>query len=839
MRFKLNALLLFFSAAINSFHTLDVSAQQVPNIQNLSTLNIDELTDDQVKKFMAQVQSSGYTEDQLLILARARGMSELQIQKLRARIEALQNTASGNQSSDGINRLREMPRLKSQDTEPHAYDPFSIIFPEDTLVQQDELEIFGLSFFKKGQALFEPSINVPTPQNYVLGPGDGIVIDIWGASEYSYDNVVSPEGVIKIQGIGPIYVSGLTIKDASEKIRGRLKSIFSSLGRNVFADISLGKLRTISVNVVGEVVTPGTYTTSSFATAFNVLYMAGGPNKNGSLRYIDIFREGKKLKTLDAYNYLIKGSGGDIMLHDQDVVLIRPYSSRIELTGEIKRPAIYEMLETETLSDLLEYAGGFTGNAYSDRISLRRNQGNFKAISTVEKSDFDHFILTNGDVIEVKQASNLYANRVSIQGAVFQEGEYGLKNNPTVKTLLKNAGGLRGDAFLGRAVILRQNEDFSLTSEAFNLKDLLGDSIDDIDLKNEDILRIESIYDLREEFLVEVRGEVLKPGRYVFIKGQTVEDLILLAGGFMESAAKSFVEVARRNTTDSVGKGESSASQIFNFKINSSLTLDEHASSFELKPYDLVVIRRSPFYEEQIMVEVTGEVKYPGTYALENKNDRISDVLLRSGGVTAYGYPQGASLIRRTEYYRGDNYGSGSELSKKEREAAKIRKEEIKSLLMRDTLLEKQDIVLKERESIGIDLTKILEHPGSEYDLIMNHGDILNIPRELQTVRIRGEVLYPSNLRFSKSLSFSDFISGAGGFSDNAMRSKSYVIYPRGTAQRTKSFLWFKKYPKLEPGAEIIVPEKPQRRRLSPTEIVAVLSGIGTLALVINNISGP
>ncbi|MFY0626314.1 MAG: SLBB domain-containing protein [Reichenbachiella sp.] len=804
-------------------------SQQSPDLQNISSLNVNELTDEQIMQFVQKVESSGYSEEQLIVLARARGMSDSQLAALRKRIDDVTNKSAVSSSNEDIKRLRESPDIERVERNTSELDPFSSITPVDSTETDDELEIFGMSFFKNKNLSFEPSLNVPTPENYILGPGDGILIDIWGAFQYSYDLTITPEGVIRIEDVGPVTISGLTVSEGSKKIRQRLKSIYSSLGKNAFADISLGNLRTINVNVVGEVESPGTYTTSSFASAFNALYLAGGPNENGSLRVIEIFRSGKKLATLDAYQYLVHGTGNNITLQDQDVLLIRPYTNRVSLYGEVKRPSIYEMTGTESLADLVSYSGGFTGDAFSDRVTLRRNKGNFRAVSTVENFDFDNFELQNGDILEVKSISNLFINRVSIEGAVFQPGEYELIDSLTLTSLIQKAGGLRGDAFLNRAIILRQNDDLSMSSKSISLKELIAGTIDDELLMKEDLVRIQSIYDLREENFVQIQGEVLNPGKYPFVMGQTVEDLIFLAGGFKESASKSFVEVARRIDPDST-KNTNHSAKIFNFKISEDLKLNGEASRLELKPYDIIAIRRSPFYQEQEVIIIEGEVQYPGNYALEKKDERISSVLQRAGGITDFAYPKGATLIRRSEYYKGDS-------SAVLKEAPKIRREDMSRIFKKDSLFSNEDEIFRQQEFIGLNIQAAMKSPGSEHDLILREGDIISMPRQFQTVRLRGEVLYPSNIRFDESKNFKKYISQSGGFDQMAKKSKAYVVYPNGSSAQTRSFLFFRNYPKIEPGSEIVIPRKPDRQPMSPQGWIAISTSVATLALVIKQLT--
>lgn len=804
-------------------------AQDAPSLQNLQNINVDNLSDAQIQKFVDQVEASGYSQQQLEVLAKARGMSSAQISKLQQRIQKLQS-ASGGGGSTSFNRTRDRKTFNKDvvnDDRSGDFDPFNSIYAVDSaaLKAKGELEIFGMSFFKNRELTFEPSVSIATPRDYQIGPGDEIIIDVWGASEQTYQLTVSPEGSIIVPSIGPIYLNGLSVDRAESRIMAKLKSIYSTLGDNTFAQISLGQIRTISVNVIGEVVRPGTYQMSSFATAFNALYYAGGPNESGSMRVIEVFRSGKKVGTLDAYSFLINGGGQNIMVQDQDVVLVKPFANRISVTGEVKRPAIYEVTEGESLLSAIGYAGGFGAEAYQKSISLRRNLGNGRTIHTIGLDDFESFKLTNGDVIEVGSIQNLFIGRVRVEGAVNHPGEFELKEGMMLSEVISLADGFRSDVFLARAVIIRQNDDLSLSNLAFSPQELMSGK-GDLPLKSEDLIRVQSIFDLREAYTVSVQGEVQLPGSYPYAKGMTVENLIYLANGFRESAAKSFVEVARRVTTDS-GEG-TNASEIFNFPIDANLALTPEGSQFALKPFDLVVIRQSPFYEKQTIVEIEGEVRYPGKYALKTKNERISDLLQRAQGLTSYAYARGATLIRRTEYYVSDEDGD---------EAAKIRVQELRGLLERDTLVDKSQQAFKAQESIGIRLEEILARPGSEVDLILKEGDIISIPRELQTVRIRGEVLYPSTVRYDKSYSFNEFVSQAGGFADNAKRNKAYVVYANGSAERTRSFLWFKNFPKVEPGAEVIIPKKPERRKLSPGEIISITTGIGTMAVIINSLT--
>ena len=826
-------LVVVFIAIILFGYSDFVNAQNANSIQNLENVNVDELSDEQIKKFLAEAESSGYSEQQLEVLARARGMNSAQIAKLRQRINKVKNGSNSTGSSViSMDRSRISPNQDDLDeTRSAGFDPYNTIFPEDTLVDPNELRIYGLDFFKNPDISFDPSLNIATPADYQIGPGDQIIIDVWGASEQNYQLQVSPEGAIIIPNIGPIYLNGLSVEKAESRIKSRLKNIYSTLGQNTFAQVSLGQIRTVSVNVLGEVAQPGTYQVSSFTTAFNALYNAGGPTENGSFRNIGIYRSGKEVAVLDVYNFLVKGTGQNIMLQDQDVVMVKPFEKRVAVRGEVKRPAYYEVLDGESLSDVVSFAGGFTGLAYKKSISLRRNLDNRKTVVTVVEDRFSITELNDGDDLEIGKIQNQFVNRVRVEGAVNHPGEFELKDGMTLQEAINYADGYRADAFLQRGVIIRQNDDLTLSNIAFSPREVVAGKTELI-LKSEDLIKIQSIFDLREAYTISIQGEVLTPGDYPFAEGMTVENLIYLANGFKETAAKSFVEVARR-VTDEDGDGSATAT-IYNFPIDKNLLINEGDKDFKLKPFDLVVIRKSPFYEKQNIVEVEGEAQYPGKYVLASKDERISDVLKRAGGVTKYAYIKGATLIRRTEYFIDKDKTDSNESTDA---AAKIRREELKSLLERDTLVDAKQQEFKMQESIGIRLDEIIKEPASKYDLILKEGDVLSIPRQLQTVRIRGEVLYPSTVRYDNNRSFRQYVSQSGGFSDDAKKGKSYVVYPNGSAERTKSFLWFKDYPRVAPGAEVIIPKRPARRGLSPGEIATLATAMSTLSLMIFNLT--
>lgn len=824
--------------------TSPVIGQSAADLQNLQNLNIDDLTPEQMGNLVQRLEASGMDEDQLVEMAKLRGMSNVDIAKLRGKILETQASQTSDPSTSGT-RMRVDPIDRAVVDE--LMLPFEQLMQkeiEDSLkIYDDGLKVFGLKFFRTATLTFEPNLNVPTPSNYVLGPSDELFVDIWGASEQSYQLTISPEGSIRIPSVGPVYLNGLSIEAAKTKVINQLKKIYSTIGTSSFADVSLGQIRTINVHVIGQVDQPGTYTLSSFSTIFNALYSAGGPTINGSMRAIEVYRERQLLTTFDSYEFFINGTEENTVLKDQDVIIVKPYINRVRLQGEVKKPAAYELTENETFSDLLYYAGGFSKNAYNGTMNIIRSEGNFRTVKSINKEDRSSFTMQNGDEIVVPAISDEYIRRVTIEGPILNPGEYELTNEMSLLELIEKADGLRGDAFMERAVIIRRNSDFSLSNISFDPKKILNGE-EAIKLQNNDIIKFQSIYYLREAYELTIEGEILKPGTFEYVKDMTVEDLIYISGGFKESAARSFVEVARRANPDSI-KDINRSANIYNFPISKNLSLSEADSKFKLMPFDLVVIRKSPFFQDQEIVEIEGETKFPGKYALERKDERISSLLQRAGGLSNYAYAKGASLIRRTEYYKGQEENTITDADgntvvdvEVDDDAAEIRKKDLTSRFKKEGFsLEDSEEIFRQKEAIGINLEEIINNPGSKYDLILRRGDIISVPREFQTVRVRGEVLYPSNIQHDNGAAFKHYIANAGGFDQRAKKSKSYAIYANGSAAQTKSFLWFRNYPKVEPGMEIVVPKKPERQQITPQAWVGIASGLATIALVISQIA--
>jgi len=864
LNFKL--LLRFFILIISLTTVSTVSWSQTQqndlNSIDFTKIKVDELSDEQIRLMMEKAAENGVTQQQIEVVAMSRGMSQTEVQKLRLRMNTVQTLGGSRigQISGPTGTMRqELTTTKRTDLKPE--DILSSLFSEqiDSLSQKPDprLKIFGYSLFNTQNLSFEPSVNIPTPANYMLGPGDEISIDIWGASQQNYRLMVAPDGFIIIENVGPVHVSGLTIEKASEKIIARLSSIYAGLrgsNPNTFAQISLGNLRTIKVVLLGEVYLPGSYALSSMATAFNALYLSGGPDINGSLRNIEIMRDNTVIDSIDVYDFLFRGDiQKNILLKDQDIIKINPFSVRVIASGEVKRPLIYEMKPEESLADLIRYTGGFSGKAYTNRIKIIRNTSREKEILDVLSSEFDNIPLHNGDSVIIEPILERFANRVEIKGAVYRPGEFAIQDSLSLLQLIKKAEGLKGDAFLSRAVIYRTKENYSLETIPVDLGALMNGTGRDIMLKREDIVTIPSIFDLQEEYYVQIDGDVRNPGQYPYMYNSTVEDIIIQAGGLLESASMARLEIARRVRDAEAVTTTNKVADIFYYQISKDLKLSEDGKNLMLEPFDRIFIRRSPGYEEQITAFIEGEVLFPGEYSISNKDERISDIIRRSGGLTQDAYPRGASLIRafktdekeRTkalqsgELLRRDYMGQTGMTGMTGMTGNDPLNSMNNTTILNERKLEVLDSLItsatqfKNEQAIGIDLEMILSEPHGKYDIIIQEGDRLVVPKLLQTVSLRGELLHPITARYDKRNGFLDYVRSAGGFTSDASKSRSYVIYANGSVDITRSAFGFKNYPRIEPGAEIVVPVKEEVRRLTPGQLVSLGSALTSMALLL------
>ena len=766
----------------------------------------------------------------LIDKAKAAGMTDDQIQQeIAKRMGQSGAGQTTSRASDAVISDRVIATTPGEDS----------ISPEEqrkrNLPENDLKEtVFGREIFSNKNLSFEPDLNIPTPKNYILSAGDELLINVWGDSELNLKLKVSPEGTILIPNLGPVSVSGLTIETAENRIRQELGRIMSTLsgntdGANTFVSVSLSQIRSIKVNIVGEVVAPGTYTLPSFATLFNALYAAGGVNEIGSLRGIKVYRNSKEVAKLDVYDYLLNGKyNTNIRLEENDMVIVSPYDQLAVVRGKVKRNRIFEMKKGETLQQLLNMAGGFTGDAYKKDVRIKRKADSRYQIATVTEDKYPTFAMMDGDSLLVDSVIPFYENRLTVTGAVWRPGEYELNGAVhTVKGLINQAAGLKGDEFTGRAQITRLNPDFTTTVIALDIRGILNGTSPDIELKPEDILNIPSLFDLREPYTIKVSGAV----NYVdtvlpYRNNLTVEDAIMMAGGLKESAATVNVEVARRIKDTKTYENTNRTAEVFNFALNDNLGListdgKKSDTVFTLEPFDEVYVRFSPGYQEQQVVKVNGEITFSGDYVLAEKNSRLSDIISKAGGITPDAYVKGASLKRQLTEDEMRRLETLLQLSsnKQSRDSVALSLENIKDY------------------SVGIDLEKALANPGSAHDVVLRDGDALYIPQLQSTVKINGAVTYPNSVTYTNGMSVGDCLSQAGGYNDIA-RKYPIVIYMNGKVATTKKcFIFFKRYPKVEPGCEIVVPTKTQRdRKTSLAEVLSIASSTTSMAAMVTSI---
>lgn len=767
---------------------------------------------------------------ELIDKAKAAGMSETQIQQEIAKRMGQSDTGQATKrASEAVVTDRTVATPPGKE-ELSMEEQRQINLPENDLKET----VFGREIFSNKNLSFEPDLNIPTPKNYILSAGDELLINVWGDSELNLKLKVSSEGVILVPSLGPVSVGGLTVEAAENRIRQELGRIMSTLsgntdGANTFVSVSLSQIRSIKVNIVGEVIAPGTYTLPSFATLFNALYAAGGINEIGSLRGIKVYRKSKEVAQLDVYDYLLNGKyEANIRLEENDMIIIPPYDQLAVVRGKVKRNRIFEMKKGETLQQLLNMTGGFTGDAYTKDVRIKRKAGSRYQIATVTEDKYSTFIMMDADSLMVDSVIPFYENRLTITGAVWRPGEYELSPTVnTVKGLVKQAAGLKGDEFAGRAQITRLNEDFTTTVIAVDIRGILSGVSPDVELKPEDQLYIPSLFDLREPYTIKVSGAVNFTDTVLpYRKSLTVEDAIMMAGGLKESAATVNVEVARRIKDTKAEQNSNQTAEVFNFTLNDNLGLlpaDGKTSGtvFTLEPFDEVYVRYSPGYKEQQVIRIDGEITFAGDYVLAVKNSRLSDIVAKAGGITPDAYVKGASLKRKLTEDEMRRLETLLELSsnKQSRDSVALSLENIKDY------------------SVGIDLEKALANPGTAHDVVLRDGDKLYIPQLQSTVKINGAVTYPNSVTYTKGMSVGDCLSQAGGYNDIA-RKYPIVIYMNGKVATTKkSFIFFKRYPKIEPGCEIVVPTKTQRdRKTGLAEVLSIASSTTSMAAMVTSI---
>lgn len=773
--------------------------------QPASSVHVESLTDEQIQQIVNEVNSRGLTIDQAAELARMRGATQLQIDLVKQRIRQLQvalpketPTSAGSVVQSAASSEPAYQKVKADAT------------PKNQ-------KLFGYQLFNQENLTFEPSVNIPVPADYVLGIGDEVVLHVWGASQQTYILQIDNNGAVNIPGIGPVEIANQNFSRARQTVIDRLTSIYEGMNGpnpNTFADLSVNNPRSIKVNVIGEAITPGTYTLPATASAFNALYLSSGPNENGSFRDIRIMRDNKILACIDVYDYLIKGNtSNNVSLRDQDIIFIPTYKKRVETTGTFKRNAIFELKEGETMQQVLEFTGGFREEAIRSRLLLTRFNNDQYELQEIKQASFDSFEPRNGDVIRAEPVIDRFENRLRIEGAVFRPGSYALEKGMTLSKLIAKAGGLREDHFVNRGLLIRLDEKLYPTIIPFNLDEALHGKNDPA-LQREDQVIIRDIFSIGEAKTVRIYGEVMKPGQYGFRKNMLLKDLIFLAGGMTEAASESSIEIARRNTYEEASTINSKLVSLYQFQVDRSLRLTDGNANFLLQPFDQVYIRRAPSYEAQKTVSIRGEVQFPGEYSISDKNERISDLIKRAGGLTPTAFADGARLKRHI-----------NEQLKNQMDVIKNMKENLDSTIPTGNI--KKDVQLELR------LKSILETPGSSCDYLLKEGDELFIPLKMQEIWVNGEVLNPMGLAWEHGRGLRYYVNRSGGFSPNAKKNKAYVVYSNGTTKVTTNHLW-KNYPVVEPGSQIIIPAKPEKRTTDNTsKWLAITSAFSSLAVAI------
>lgn len=809
-------------------------------------VNAQSMSDEQVMQFVVTEYNKGTSQSQIVTKLMQKGVDINQIRRVRQKYERQAKNGglgikdiTGEEASD--NRLRtnnakdkkqsggQMQTKKELSLDANKkytednpdfvgmHDELGVILPDsllDSMKEQGGRKVFGRDIFNNKELTFEPNMNIATPQNYRLGPGDAVFVDIYGASQKSIQATVTPDGTIVLEGFGPVDVSGLTVAQANARLKATLGARYSSSKIR----LTVGQTKTIMVNVMGEVMAPGTYTLSAFASVFHALYMAGGTNDIGTLRNIKVYRNNKLVTTVDIYDYILNGKlKGNVRLADNDVIVVGPYDCLVNVTGKVKRPMFYEMKKSESVGTVLKYAGGFTGDAYKKSVKVIRKAGSKYSIFNVGEFDVNTFKVEDEDSIAIDSVIPRYSNMVEIKGAVFRPGMYQVGGEITgVRSLLEHADGVTEDAFLQHAVMHRMKFDRTLEVIQVDVEGIMSGRVADIPLKNEDVLYIPSKKDLLENQTLTIHGEVLYPGKYSFADNTTVEDLIIQAGGLTDAASMMKVDVSRRIADPHATEFTDTIARTYSFKLKDGFVIDG-TPGFVLKPYDEVYVRTSPGFSEQKNVRIEGEIMFGGTYTLSKKNQTLSETIKSAGGLTNTAYAKGARLIRKL---------TGEERVRMETILRMVKAQSAGS----DTLdIKKLDI--SNTYSVGIQLDKALEEPGSNYDIVLREGDRIIIPEYTNTVKISGDVMYPNTVTYRKGKGVKYYVDKAGGWGNRAKKSRAYIVYMNGTVAQVG------KGAKPEPGCEIVVPTKPEGRKMSTGEIVSIASGSASIAAMIATIA--
>ncbi|MBO5499640.1 MAG: SLBB domain-containing protein [Bacteroidales bacterium] len=780
-----------------------------------------QMSDDAVIAYVKDGMATGKSQNDMIKELAAAGVTKEQAERIK---QSMEKDQTGQTDAVKVAGAQERQRRVNQgvlETEAGSMDVIAADIAEQNGEEEESAkDIFGQTIFTNRNLTFAPSANLPTPINYRLGPGDEVIIDIWGTNQATIRQTISPEGYINIPDIGLVNLNGMTVKEADAYMRRKLSQIYSVDGADASSDIklTLGNIRTIQVNLMGELEVPGTYSLSSFSNLLHAVYRAGGVSPIGSLRDIQLIRNGKKYATVDLYELILKGQAPDnLILEEGDIVIVPPYKQLVDIDGSVKRPMYYEMKDGETVQDIINYAGGFSGDAYKENVRIVRQNGREYQVFTVEAPQYDEFILKDGDAITVGTMIDRYENRLEIKGAVYRPGIYQLGDDiNTVSQLIRKADGLKGDAFTNRGLLHREREDLTLEVIPLDIKAILDGTAEDIALKRNDIVYIASVHELKDIGTITIEGEVARPGTFIFEDNTSLEDIIMQAGGLLESASTVKIDVSRRIKDPAAMVQPESIADVFSFSFKDGYIIDGDPG-FILQPYDYVYVRKSPGYQAQGRVTVSGEVMFPGEYVLTSKAERLSDLVARAGGLNQWAYVRGARLIRHTLAEERNRTRAGMVVITSGRDSVNV-----------------ENLDLDDQYSVGIDLEAALANPGSEADLVLRRDDILLIPEYINTVKISGNVMYPNVVGYNSNMTVRDYVEQAGGYGYRPKRSKAYVIYMNGTIARARSH----SRGVVEPGCEIVIPQKRDKEsKLSEIMSVATTSSsIATMLATIYNI---
>ena len=836
---------LFLILAITAMLPLCVTAQS-------------SMTDEQVMKFVVKEHNSGTSQAQIVTKLMQQGVNIEQIRRVRKKYERLakeeglgttktkdtrlRTSKNETEATDNQDKTTPQYRVKDSRTNKNRYvynktnpewsdmeDELKEFIPDSTvllkklLAEKNEKKVFGRDIFNNKELTFEPNMNIATPQNYRLGPGDAVYIDIYGASQKTIESTISPDGTVTIEGFGPVNINGLTVAQANERLRATLGTRYSSSK----IKLTVGDTRSIMVNVMGEINNPGTYTLPAFATVFHALYMAGGTNDLGTLRNIKIYRNNRLVSVVDIYDYILNGKlTGNVKLADNDVISVGTYDCLVNITGKVKRPMYYEMKKNESIGTLLKYAGGFTGDAYKNSVRVIRKTGKEYSVYNVDEFDMTSFQVADEDSVSVDSIIPRFSNMAEIKGAVFRPGMYQVGGNiNSVRTLIENADGLKEEAFTARAVMHRMKKDRTLEVVPVDVEGILQGTVADIPLQPNDVLFIPTKQEMMEERTITIHGEVFYPGIYKYAENETLEDFVLQAGGLKQTASTVKVDVARRIINPKALQVDSLFAHTYTFALKDGFVIDGEPG-FKLMPYDEVYVRKSPGFYKQQNVEVQGEVMFGGIYTLAKKNIRLSDIIKSAGGVNDRAYIAGARLERKVNDDERKRMEATLKKAKEQIEMLELEaaSENKKIDLKNSEMIKKYEI--QDTYSVGIELDKALAYPGSEYDIVLREGDKLFVPQYNGTVKIYGAVMYPNTVGYQKGKKVKYYIDQAGGFSNKAKKSQTYIIYMNGTISKVSGNA------KPKPGCEIVVPEK-DINKMTMAEKLTIGTSVASIATMI------